>query len=162
VFHDCVYIYRYIHTTTLCYIQHTHFLYGPRIVEKECMACLWTNKYVNKCAFRSHFNRRTTGGVTETYCCTIPYHLPTPNTLLSTQTDKVVPAPNMQVSCRRLSMGLWWTHSGFVSESLQCGQDGSWKTKGVWDVITRDKPEWIWVLWDCENLALRFAVLGFS
>jgi len=36
------------------------------------MACLWTDKYINKCVFRTHFNRCTTSGVTETYCYKIP------------------------------------------------------------------------------------------
>jgi hypothetical protein len=39
------------------------------------MTCLWTNKYINKWVFRSHFNRCTTSSVTETYCCTITYLL---------------------------------------------------------------------------------------
>ena len=53
-------------------INSTHFMEGQRSVEEECMACLWTDKYINKFVFRSHFNRCTTGGVTQTYCCTIP------------------------------------------------------------------------------------------
>jgi hypothetical protein len=53
-------------------IHHTHFIGSQRSVEEECMACLWTDKYINKYTFRSHFNRCTTSGVTQTYCCTIP------------------------------------------------------------------------------------------
>jgi len=53
-------------------IHHTSFIEGQRSVEEECMACLWTENYINKFVFRSHFNRCTTGGVTQTYCCTIP------------------------------------------------------------------------------------------
>jgi len=52
-------------------MHRTDFIEGQRSVEEECMACLWTDKYVNKCVFRSHCNRGTTGGVTETYCCTV-------------------------------------------------------------------------------------------
>jgi hypothetical protein len=53
-------------------IHHTHFLQSQRSVEEECMACLWTDKYINKYTFRSHFNRCTTSSVTQTYCCTMP------------------------------------------------------------------------------------------
>ena len=53
-------------------IHHTHFIQSQRSVEEECMACLWTDKYINKYTFRSHFNRCTTSGVTQTYCCTMP------------------------------------------------------------------------------------------
>ena len=53
-------------------IHHTHFIQSQRSIEEECMACLWTDKYINKCTFRSHFNRCTTSSVTQTYCCTMP------------------------------------------------------------------------------------------
>ena len=49
-----------------------HIKFWQQSVEEECMACLWTDKYINKFVFRSHFNRCTTSGVTQTYCCTIP------------------------------------------------------------------------------------------
>jgi len=52
-------------------IHRTHFIEGRRNVEEKCMACLWTDKYVNKFVFRSHFNRCTTSSVTQTYCCTV-------------------------------------------------------------------------------------------
>jgi len=52
-------------------IHHTRFIEGQRSVEEECMSCLWTDNYINKFVFRSHFNRCTTGGVTQTYRCTI-------------------------------------------------------------------------------------------
>jgi len=52
-------------------MHRTDFIDGHRSVEEEFMAYLWTDKYVNKRVFRSHFNRGTTGGVTETYCCTV-------------------------------------------------------------------------------------------
>jgi len=52
-------------------MHRTDFIAGQRSVEEECITCLWTDKYVNKFVSRSHFNRGTTGGVTETYCCTV-------------------------------------------------------------------------------------------
>jgi hypothetical protein len=35
-------------------MHRTDFIEGQRIVEEECMACLWTEKYINKYIFRSH------------------------------------------------------------------------------------------------------------
>ena len=32
-------------------IHHTNFIEGQRSVEEECMACLWTDKYINKFVF---------------------------------------------------------------------------------------------------------------
>ena len=68
-------------------MHRTDFVDGQRSVEEECMTCLWTDKYVNKCVIRSHFNRGTTGGVTEIFFLVQShYYLPTLNTLLDTQT----------------------------------------------------------------------------
>jgi hypothetical protein len=52
-------------------IYHINFIDEKRNIEEECMACLWTDKYINNFAFRSHFNRCTTCSVTETYFFTI-------------------------------------------------------------------------------------------
>jgi hypothetical protein len=52
-------------------IHHIHFIDWQRSVKEECMECLSTDKYINICVFRSHFNRCTTSSVMETYCLTI-------------------------------------------------------------------------------------------
>jgi len=53
-------------------IHHIHFIQSQRSVEEECMACLWTDKYINKYTFCSHFNCCTASSVTQTYSCTMP------------------------------------------------------------------------------------------
>jgi len=86
-------------------IHHTNFIEGQRSVEEECMACLWTDKYINKFVFRSHFNRCTTGGVTQTYCCTIPQSPAcTKHFLVHKQ---IFAEPNFKDSCQRPSVVCW-------------------------------------------------------
>ena len=87
-------------------IHHTHFIDGRRNVEEESMACLWTDKYINKFVFCSHFNCCTTGGVTQTYCCTIPQSPAcTKHTFVYTNRYLLNQISSSAVSTRRLVVG---------------------------------------------------------
>jgi hypothetical protein len=72
---------------------------------------MWVDKYVNRCVFRSYFNRCTTSGVAQSH-----NHVLTPNTSLSIKPYTVFPEPNIQVSSQRPLIGLCRTHCWFVTE----------------------------------------------